>query len=380
MLEPSILAHPIGDDPPIAHLYYGHDARTVLRQLPPASVHMVATSPPYWGLRDYGVEGQLGAESTPTEYVNHLVEIFREVKRVLRPDGTLWLNLGDSYTSGGRKRRAPDDKTTAREMSYRADTPEGLKSKDLVGVPWRVAFALQADGWYLRSNIIWHKENCMPESVRDRPTTAHEFVFLLAHPDSKGRYFYDHNAIREPHQSPYSKDTISKAGKPGGTRPKGNNFSKQQRHKGEGTPRTRAERAALLNPKGRNKRTVWAVHTKPYQEAHFAVWPHELVEPMVMAGTSAKGVCGHCGAPWEQVREVWQPTCICPKHEPQKAVVLDPFSGSGTTGAVAFQEGRNYIGIDLNAEYLPLAESRLARQRIAHDHDYSEFLGLFGAT
>lgn len=218
------------------------DARQVLANLDENTFNTCVTSPPYWGLRDYGIEGQIGAEMDLSHYLADMVKVFREVRRVLRPDGTLWLNIGDSYTSGGRTWRDTDKKNPARAMSYRPPTPEGLKPKDLIGVPWRVAFALQADGWYLRSDIIWHKPNCQPESVKDRPTQSHEYLFLLTKSEN---YYYDHTAIMETTQD------------------------------GQGT---------------RNRRTVWPVNTEAYREAHFAVFPPALVAPCIKAG-SPQGGC-----------------------------------------------------------------------------------------
>ena len=208
------------------------DARTLLRRFPPEFFKCCVTSPPYWGLRDYGTGGQIGAEEEPSTYIQHLVAVFEEVRRSLREDGTLWLNIGDSYTSGNRGYRAPDKKNPIRAMSYRAPTPAGLKPKDLVGIPWRLAFALQEAGWYLRSDIIWEKPNCMPESVRDRPTRAHEYVFLLT---KSLKYYYNHKNITEPN--------------------------------------------------GRNRRSVWSIPTEPFSGAHFATFPPKLVEPCVLAGS-----------------------------------------------------------------------------------------------
>lgn len=213
------------------------NARKLLKSIPDSSFRCCVTSPPYWGLRDYSAEGQIGAENNVDDFVANLVQVFREVRRTLTEDGTLWLNIGDTYTSGGRTWRAPDSKNQARGMSYRAPTPEGLKPKDLVGVPWRVAFALQADGWYLRADNIWYKPNCQPESVRDRPTRSHEYLFLFSKSE---KYFYDYEAIREP----------------------------------------------AINGKSRNKRTVWQVNTEPFSGAHFAVFPAALVEPCILAGSS----------------------------------------------------------------------------------------------
>jgi site-specific DNA-methyltransferase (adenine-specific)/site-specific DNA-methyltransferase (cytosine-N4-specific) len=217
------------------------DTRDELRKLGDGTFHCCVTSPPYWGLRDYGYDGQIGAEPTIGEYIESLVNVFREVRRVLRDDGTLWLNIGDSYTSGNRTWRDPDKKNPARGMSYRAATPEGLKPKDLIGVPWRLAFALQADGWFLRSDVVWYKPNCQPESVKDRPTQSHEYLFLLSKSQD---YYYDHEAVREP---------------------------------------TKDGRAV------RNLRTVWEVATEPYKGAHFAVFPRALVRPCIMAGSPAGG-------------------------------------------------------------------------------------------
>ncbi|WP_413775190.1 DNA-methyltransferase [Hymenobacter weizhouensis] len=217
------------------------DSRLALSQLKDESFHTCVTSPPYWGLRDYGIEGQIGAEPELGEYLEDITGIFREVRRLLRPDGTLWLNIGDSYTSGGRTWRDTDKKNPARAMSYRPPTPVGLKPKDLIGVPWRLAFALQADGWYLRSDIIWHKPNCQPESVKDRPTQSHEYLFLLTKSEN---YYYDHAAIVEPTQD------------------------------GKAT---------------RNRRTVWPVNTEPYRGAHFAVFPPALIAPCIKAGSPVGG-------------------------------------------------------------------------------------------
>lgn len=213
------------------------DALSVLQEIPAGTFRACVTSPPYWGLRDYGIPNQIGAEDDPAAYVEHLVAVFREVARTLTEDGTLWLNLGDSYTSGGRTWRAEDRKNPARAMVYRPATPEGLKPKDLVGIPWKVAFALQADGWYLRSDIIWHKPNCQPESVKDRPTRAHEYVFLLTRSE---HYYYDYAAAREP-----------------------------------------ANGGGRL----RNRRTVWSINTEAFPGAHFATFPPALVEPCLLAGS-----------------------------------------------------------------------------------------------
>lgn len=213
------------------------DARHELTRLPDNTFQCCITSPPYWGLRDYDFENQIGSEDTVDEYIDHLVTVFREVRRTLREDGTLWLNIGDSYTSGGRTWRAPDKKNPARSMSYRPATPEGLKPKDLIGVPWMVAFALQKDGWYLRSDIVWHKPNCQPESVKDRPTRSHEYLFLMTKAED---YYYDHEAVRE---------------------------------------------QANGGGQMRNRRTVWNINTEGFKGAHFAVFPPGLVRLCLLAGT-----------------------------------------------------------------------------------------------
>jgi len=213
------------------------DAHHVLSRLPRESIQCVVTSPPYWGLRDYNIDGQIGLEPTLPQFINRLIAVFQEVKRVLRPDGTFWLNIGDGYTSGNRGWRAPDKKNPARAMSVRPDTPQGLKPKDLLGVPWRLALALQEDGWYLRSDIVWHKPNAMPESVKDRPTRSHEYIFLFTRSE---RYYYDHEAIKELSDN------------------------------GTGT---------------RNRRSVWDVNTEPCKNAHFATFPPKLIEPCILAGS-----------------------------------------------------------------------------------------------
>lgn len=218
------------------------DSRERLRDIADETFQCCITSPPYWGLRDYDYEAQIGAEEKIEDYINNLVSVFREVRRTLRTDGSLWLNIGDSYTSGGRKWRAPDKKNEGRAMNYRPETPEGLKPKDLIGVPWRLAFALQADGWYLRSEIIWNKPNCQPESVKDRPTRSHEHIFLLTKSD---KYFYDHEAIKEP-----------------------------------------AIVNGKTNGKQKNRRDVWNINTEGFNGAHFAVFPSQLVRLCMLAGSS----------------------------------------------------------------------------------------------
>jgi DNA modification methylase len=428
------------------------DCRAVMAEMEPESVHTVVTSPPYWGLRDYGtatweggaegcdhlsqpaggtrnggrdraasggtfhdspkveaalampyrdvcgkcgahrIDSQLGLEPTPEAYVESMVAVFREVRRVLRSDGTVWLNLGDSYaaTAAGKAYGWTNGKTSERDAETMASyktvgLPPGLKPKDLVGIPWRVAFALQADGWYLRSDIIWAKPNPMPESVTDRPTKAHEYLFLLS---KSPRYYYDADAVREPH----TESTLNRV-----------EYGLKHRHPdgiGVGIPPVDTERMGerFANPAGRNMRSVWTIATQPYPGAHFATFPQALVEPCIKAGTSERGVCPECGAPWERIvgREPidygmgpadtsnhksvaangnarvsartptghslsktsattlgWRRACGCttPKSI-VPATVLDPFAGSGTTGLVAQRLSRRAVLIDLNADYL----------------------------
>jgi len=293
------------------------DCREMLRTLEAGSVRTCITSPPYFGLRDYGHDGQIGLEQTPDDYVNELVEVFREVRRVLSDDGTLWLNLGDSYAGGGggNYNKTGVSQAGGQHITNVRNRPEwlenaGVKPKDLMGIPWRVAFALQADGWYLRSDIIWHKPNPMPESVTDRPTKSHEYLFLLT---KSPRYYYDHVAVREPSVTG-SWDAMPPIG--GAKHVEGN---ENNTYSGN-TPASDGLR---------NKRDVWTIATKPFKGAHFAVMPEALVEPCVLAG-SAEG-----------------------------DTILDPFTGSGTVGVVALKHRRNFVGTELNPEYVEIAEQRL---------------------
>lgn len=405
------------------------------------SVHMVVTSPPYWGLRKYdgdqriewtavtympmaglapaSVEawrGELGLEPTPELYVAHIVAVFREVWRVLRDDGTLWLNFGDSYAGswgnyapgGIRNEQRPQTKEGQRwdrpaytDTAFRPPTSNNgnLKPKDLVGIPWRVAFALQADGWWLRNDIIWHKPNPMPESVTDRCTKAHEYVFLLAKSE---RYFYDAEAVKEASEGP---------GKPCGPK---NDASRND-----------GDRCQIVRGDGRtrNRRTVWTIPTRAYSGAHFATFPPELVAPCILAGTSQRGVCPVCGAPWERVvekpdmKEVdasevdrygngsagihrkvgqayqdwrdanpdkttgWRPTCSCDAGDPVPAIVLDPFCGSGTVGEVCRETGRRFVGLDLSSTYLrKLALPRAERKQTAKALAALPMFGAVGAA
>jgi DNA modification methylase len=303
------------------HTLHLGDCREILQTLPEQSVHCCVTSPPYFGLRDYGMTEQIGLEPTPEQFVAELVAVFCEVRRVLRDDGTLWLNLGDSYNAYNANRGAStsiSDGSAGRDhpQHSRGLTTTTLKNKDLIGIPWRVAFALQADGWYLRQDIIWHKPNPMPESVTDRCTKAHEYVFLLS---KSARYFYDSDAVKLPSVS---------------THPRGGvNAFRGQGHFREsaGGPANRNGRD--LKQVGRdelcNRRSVWTVATKPYKGAHFATFPPALVEPCILAGCPVGGT------------------------------VLDPFSGSATTGQVALANARSYVGCELNPEYHELAQRRL---------------------
>ncbi len=290
------------------------DCIEMMRTLPDQSVHTCITSPPYFGLRDYGVDGQIGLEASPREFIDSLVAVFREVRRVLRDDGTLWVNLGDSYASGGRG-------GGGRYMAERGDgawqgkgdaagwrsAPAGWKHKDLLGLPWRLAIALQDEGWYLRQDIIWHKPNPMPESIKDRCTKAHEYLFLLS---KSPRYYFDQEAIREQATKGFSGSEF--------------NSGKTAEHQlGRSSDRDRVDDGM------RNKRSVWTVATASFKGAHFATFPPDLIRPCVLAGS------------------------------PRGGVVLDPFGGAGTTALVAMQEGRQSVICELNAEYATLARQRL---------------------
>ncbi len=288
-------------------ILYG-DALDRLKDLESGSVNTCVTSPPYYNLRDYGTAGQIGMEGTPEEYISDLVEVFREVRRVLRPDGTLWVNIGDSYaTSSGSQ---PPTNTRNAQGHTAKSVPTGYKRKDMIGIPWMLAFALRADGWYLRQDIIWEKPNTMPESVRDRCTRSHEYIFLL----SKGpKYYFDAGAISEP---------IS------------DKSLKRYERKGErGRPMfwdCDGEGAVKYQEARKNKRDVWSIPTGGFKGEHFAVFPERLVEPCILAGS------------------------------PEGGVVLDPFTGSGTTGAVAKRLGRDFIGVEINPRYRRMAIDRIA--------------------
>lgn len=377
------------------------NCRERLRELAAESAHCVVTSPPYWGLRDYGTEpvawgdgwvGSLGLEPTPEMYVTHILEVFREVRRVLRPDGTLWLNLGDSYAHGGNGARDEErwpkqHRNNGGDRIQHAKKGAELKPKDLAMLPAEVALMLRGDGWWLRSDIIWAKPNPMPESVTDRPTIAHEHVFLLTPGE---RYFYDAEAVREPGEPYRVKQPDGWDTGPGGH----GSFHRNGRDAGRTSDEVRS---------GRNLRSVWTIATQPYPEAHFATFPEELARRCIAAGTSERGCCPVCGAPWRRVMKRtamvvregpgraglrgaapnaasrtaitgtmlapataittgWQPTCA---HgaEAVPCTVLDPFAGSGTTLAVADMLGRRSIGIELKPEYIRLIVERVRRRR-----------------
>ena len=311
-----------------SHIVHVGDCLQSLRDMPDQSIHCCVTSPPYFGLRDYGVDGQIGLEQTPDQYIAKLVEVFREVRRVLADNGTLWLNIGDSYAANGRSGLNTGWAERTKEYAgggHRAEpsrhrgekrVPDGLKQKDLIGIPWMLAFALRADGWYLRQDIIWHKPNPMPESVRDRCTKAHEYIFLLSKSE---RYFFDSEAMKEPAVS---------------EKPAGNKRHKYADAYNAGTSEEHRTKAGLLALTGvewetRNRRSVWTVATKPYKGAHFATFPPALIEPCILAGC------------------------------PEGGTVLDPFGGSGTTAGVALAHGRNAVLCELNEEYAALVPDRV---------------------
>jgi len=383
------------------------DCLKKLKELPNGSIQTCITSPPYWGLRDYQTaewvggnsecehtismpkkwndpkrgekytrpevanrggdanacflcgairkDKQIGLEETPEEYVENMVKVFREVHRVLRDDGTLWLNLGDSYMGGGGgnynksgiSQAGGQHLTNVRNQRAFIEKT-GLKPKDLVGIPWRVALALQADGWYLRQDIIWHKPNPMPESVTDRCTKAHEYIFLMS---KKSKYFFDNEAIRVPYTEPINRW--------GGEKLEAKGHSNWDEGTGHKTYRDRNIRP---NPEGKNKRSVWTVPTHSYKGAHFATFPPKLITPCILAGTSDKGCCADCGSPYERTIEKggWVKTCKCNTTDIVPCTVLDPFAGSGTTLAISKEYGRNGVAIELNPEYTTLLSKRVA--------------------
>jgi DNA modification methylase len=419
------------------------DVRQQLSTLPNDSIQCVITSPPYWSMRDYGMAGQIGLEPTLAEYICNQVAVFEEVRRVLRPDGTLWLNLGDGYFGSGSgptgdtstlKASRNQEQSKADRQSFRRDRRDvgdvqhkrGIMPKNLMGIPWRLALALQEAGWWLRSDIIWSKPNPAPESARDRPTRAHEYLFLMT---KRPRYFYDAEAIKEP----LSANTLARISQANFANQKGGpkDYGKHEK----GGARSRSTRKMLenlagktgLNPKaikapsgvkqnasmtaaisrglapgGRNKRTVWSISPQASSEEHYAAFPQRLVEPCLFAGTSAYGACAECEAPFKRLVDIidhagvlgasyhdhkndrargqrdvpsqalapqritrdWVPSCNHPASVGVvPCVVLDPYLGSGTTAIVAKKYGRDYIGIELNEDYVKMAERRISRQQ-----------------
>jgi len=375
-------------------------AEDVLRILPDESVQCIVTSPPYWGLRDYGVEGQLGLEPSVSEYVERLVAIFREIRRVLRRDGTVWLNIGDKYATDGKWGGQSGSKHTAAQAGAEASRrrkSSGLEEKNIIAVPWRVGLALQDDGWYLRRPIIWWKPNVMPESVTDRPSGDYEYILLLT---KSKRCYYDQYAVKEAASDPERQRSDVMGGKNGHL----------VRHSIGGT---------MTGSVTRNLRSVWRINTEGYPGAHFAIMPRLLAERCILAGTSAAGACLTCGRPLDRViqktrvptrpgrrgkvadlksangaphsgivepnspylhhngdicgnrdplRHVtevmtigWERRCDCGPSDPVPCVVLDPFAGTGTTGVVCEATGRRFIGIELNPKYVAMAERRIAR-------------------
>ena len=391
------------------------DSLEVMKDMPAGSIHCVVTSPPYWGLRDYSVDGQLGLEKTPEEYIEKMAAVFAEVKRVLRDDGTLWLNMGDSYWGGkGKSSQAWSTENLNRETLQRQEHQicgmgetrpsdgkhDVIKPKDLCGIPWMLAFALRADGWYLRSDIIWAKPNPMPESVTDRPTKSHEYLFLLT---KNKKYYYDADAIREDAKDAESYSGRKFRGPKAILEARARPGSSQTIDKG--CPADGKTYAKV------NKRTVWTIPTQSCTEAHFATFPEKLVEPCIKAGTSEKGCCPECGAPWIRIVKKsggttgeswhdhendigiganqtrngvplatfkgqkekenpytvqtigWEPSCDCGGDPPIPCTVLDLFGGAGTTGLVAYKLRRHYILIELSQDYVEIATKRIKKEK-----------------
>lgn len=370
--------------PALNHCHIGDAAGTLARLADEGvRVQCCVTSPPYYGLRDYGVDGQIGLEGTPEGYVKRLVDVSRGVWNVLADDGLLWINIGDSYNAAGRSghgssigAKQSSNRASANAADLCRPAATGMAGKNLLGIPWRLAFALQDDGWILRDDIIWHKPNPMPESVRDRCTKAYEHVFLLAKSE---RYFWDYEAMQEP----------AVRGSCGSRFDQGKTADHLLGRAGRG-PRAESTR--------RNRRNVWTIPTRPYAGAHFAVMPEKLVEWPVLASTSPRGHCPECGARWHRVVEHtkmrlrktdrneargtrtgssgtmlapastrttgWEPGCGC-GLDPVPDVVLDPFFGSGTVGAVTQRLGRDFVGIDLNPAYRTLQEKRVRQTAFA---------------
>lgn len=383
---------------------YNFDALQLLRLMPSESVNCIVTSPPYFGLRSYtdGDEREIGKEQTPAEYITALVRLFREARRVLRRDGVMWLNLGDSYAGSGKGPTGHNGiGTQERRQGFHSQPvriPDGMKPKDRMMIPARVAIALQEDGWYLRDEIVWHKLNCMPASVTDRTTSAHEMVYLLS---KSPRYWYDAEAIKEDAVNGDAAQPRGSVASMSGGDASLNGGRRKQDDLGKRTYTGFNERYFSQPPlTKRNKRSVWTINTQPLAAAHFAVMPEALVEPCLLAGCPAK-VCAECGAPWERVVERtgetprqklkergaaeyfkangnglnyagghgsntravntlgWQPTCDC-HADTRPGLAYDPFMGAGTVALVAQRHGRDYLGSELNPEYVTLARMRVA--------------------
>lgn len=369
---------------------YTGDCRDLLAKLPDESVHCVVTSPPYFALRDYGVDGQLGLETTSEEYIATMVEVFRDVRRVLRKDGCLWMNLGDTYVRDGvgGGRGSGTLSSNAHNESAKASSKvntmkSGLRCKNMLGIPWRTALALQADGWYLRLDIIWEKTNPIPESVPDRPSRSHEYVFLLSRSE---RYYYDKEAVSRP---------VS-----GTAHPRGRGMHPKADDPGKGVRANESYSTAVVDlVKTRNLRSVWQIPTQPYKSGHFAAFPEKLAEPCILSGSAPK-CCGVCGAPWVREIEVHYtnpgnrttngPRSLARRHETPgfhtrrerqirtlgwnsscdhdddsgRSIILDPFLGTGTVGQVAERHGRLWLGFELNPAYETLWRERTSQQTL----------------
>lgn len=322
------------------------DAEQVLKNCPDNTFHTVATSPPYWAQRDYKVEGQLGQEPTPEKYVEAMVALCREIRRVLRDDGTFWLNIGDGYC--------------------KKDIPQShLKHKDMVGIPWMLAFAMRKDGWYLRNDIIWQKTNPMPDSATDRLSKSHEHLFLFSKSE---KYFFDMHPIKEPQEEisirrAFSKNKVEKRKDFGD-----NNYAISGASQNKTYEKMRGKIAAgekML----RNKRDVWVLPTADNRDfKHFAIYPELLVKPCILAGSSSYGCCPKCKAPWVRKKdpEKWQSSCQCKIKEVEECIVLDPFNGSGTTGRVCMDLNRKYVGIDISEEYINAARQYFVEKEFTY--------------
>lgn len=324
------------------------DTKYALKNCPDNTFHCSVTSPPYWDQRDYKTAGQLGQEDTPEEYVESLVAICREVKRVLREDGTFWLNIGDGYCKKSIK-------------------SSGLKQKDMVGIPWAVAFALRKDGWYLRSDIIWHKKNPMPDSAKDRLAKSYEHLFLLS---KSNKYFFDMEAIKEP-QEPISIRRAQSKNRVDKRKDFGDDNYAISGASQDKTYKKMRERIKAGEKMFRNKRDVWVLPTADNRDfKHFAIYPELLVKPCILAGTSVKGCCPKCKTPWVRKRDVskWKPNCSCKEKSVQECLVLDPFNGSGTTGRVCMDLHRRYVGVDISKVYIKAARDYF----IEKDFTYTE--------